>query len=45
MQQLIASRGVTRSFLSPGQRPALGEVSAQYTYLDQRAADPTSPVR
>jgi hypothetical protein len=45
LQQLIASRAVTRSSLAPGQRPALGELSAQYTYLDQRAPDPTSVVR
>jgi hypothetical protein len=45
MQQLIASRAVARSSLLPGQGPVLGELSAQYTYLDQRAADPTSVVR
>ena len=37
LHQLIAARG-TRSPLIPAQRAALGE-SAQYTFLDQRAAD------
>jgi hypothetical protein len=44
LQQLIASGGVPRSSVAAGQRPALGEASAQYNY-DQRAADPTSVVR
>src|SRR6266404_6825989 len=33
---------MTRSSLAPGQRTALGEVSAEYAYLDQRAVDPVS---
>ncbi|HKN57249.1 MAG TPA: hypothetical protein VJV97_00255 [Gemmatimonadaceae bacterium] len=38
VQQLIASRGMTRSQASPTPVPALGE-SSSYTFLDQRAAD------
>ena len=44
MQQLIASRAAGRSGLQPGARPMLGE-SAQYTFLEQRAADTTTFVR
>lgn len=40
LQQLIASRTTGRSRLFSGARPMLGE-SAQYTFLDQRAADTT----
>jgi len=40
LQQLIASRTTGRSRLFSGARPMLAE-SAQYTFLDQRAADTT----
>ena len=40
IQQLIASRTGGRSALASGQRSMLGE-SAQFTYVEQRAADQT----
>ena len=44
LQQLIAARGATRSPLTSGARQLLPD-SAQYTYLDQRAADTASVPR
>ena len=44
LQQLIAARGATRSPLTSGARPMLPD-SAQFTYLDQRAADTASVPR
>jgi hypothetical protein len=44
VQQLIASRGWGSTAIHSGQRPMLAE-SAQYTYLDQRAADQSSVIR
>lgn len=41
LQQLIAARGMSRSPLTSGQRPALAE-STQYIFVDQGVVDPTS---